>query len=314
MPVVAAMLAVGLLPRRDRGVPHRAQVPHAGLSPLRRVPRERLRAVAPARRSTRCPTSRPTFATEPNFEGRVPAVPARRADARAAVGGAGHAGPRASHRRPREGRPHGEHLVRPRQPRPDDAPARAEGRGHRGRHPGARGRRPRRRRDGARARLGRDVRPDRRRRAGACARTAARSRTRTCATSTRSRATRARCCAATSKVLVPEMNLGQLLKLVRARVPRRRGRLQPRDAACRCARPRSRRRSKRWWIMSDGNGNEQADREGLPHRPGGALVPGLRRLRDPRRDAVVHAGARHRAREHRVRERASAARRASRTT
>ena len=42
-------LAVGLLRRRDRGVPDRAQVPHAGLSPLRRVPRERLRAVAPAR-------------------------------------------------------------------------------------------------------------------------------------------------------------------------------------------------------------------------------------------------------------------------
>ena len=32
-------------------------------------------------------------------------------------------------------------------------------------------------------------------------------------------------------------------------------------------------------------------------------MPGLRRLRDPRRDAVVHAGARDRAREHRLRQR-----------
>ena len=48
VPVVAAALAGGLLRRRDRGVPDRAQVPHAGLPPLRRVPRERLRAVAPA--------------------------------------------------------------------------------------------------------------------------------------------------------------------------------------------------------------------------------------------------------------------------
>ena len=43
-------VAVGLLPRRDRGVPHRAQVPHARLPALRRVSRERLGAVAPAGR------------------------------------------------------------------------------------------------------------------------------------------------------------------------------------------------------------------------------------------------------------------------
>ena len=111
------------------------------------------------------PDLTPTFATEPNAGRRVPPVPARRADARAAVGGAGDEGARAPDRRPREGGPHGEHLLRPRQPRPDDAAARAEGRRHRRRHPGARGRRPRRRGEGARAQLGRHVRPGR----GGCA-------------------------------------------------------------------------------------------------------------------------------------------------
>ena len=56
----------------------------------------------------------------------------------------------------------GERLVRPRQPRPDDPAARAEGGRDRRRHPGARGRRPGRR-GAARPRLGWDVRVDRRR-------------------------------------------------------------------------------------------------------------------------------------------------------
>ena len=47
-----------LLRRRDRGGPHRAQVPHAGDPAVRRLPRQRLRAVAAARRRRRCPTSR----------------------------------------------------------------------------------------------------------------------------------------------------------------------------------------------------------------------------------------------------------------
>ena len=58
----------------------------------------------------------------------------------------GHARPRAPDRRAREGGRHGSDLVRRRQPRPHGAAARAEGRGHRRRHPGARGRRPGRRR------------------------------------------------------------------------------------------------------------------------------------------------------------------------
>ena len=43
-------VAVRLLPRGDRGVPDRAQVPHARVPALGRVPRERLGAVAAARR------------------------------------------------------------------------------------------------------------------------------------------------------------------------------------------------------------------------------------------------------------------------
>ena len=109
------------------------------------------------------PDISPEFTTEPNSEDGLPAVPARSRDARPPVGGAGDARARAPDRRAREGRRHRRHLVRPREPRPDDAPARAQGRRDRGRHPRARGRPPGRR-DHPRARLGRHVRPDRRRR------------------------------------------------------------------------------------------------------------------------------------------------------
>ena len=58
VPVVAASTPVAVLRRGDRGGAHRGQVPHARLPPLRRVPRERLGAVADPRRRRRCPTSR----------------------------------------------------------------------------------------------------------------------------------------------------------------------------------------------------------------------------------------------------------------
>ena len=60
------------------------------------------------------------------------------------------------------------------------------------------------------------LRPGARRRAARARRRAARSRTRICAGSTRSRRTSATCCRSYDRVLVPEMNLGQLLQLVRA--------------------------------------------------------------------------------------------------
>ena len=49
---------------------------------------------------------------------RLPPVPARPGDARPAVGDSRDARPRAPHRRPREGGRHRQHLLRPRQPRP----------------------------------------------------------------------------------------------------------------------------------------------------------------------------------------------------
>ena len=83
------------------------------------------------------------------------------------------------------------------------------------------------------------------------------------------------------------------------RVPRRRCRLQQ---GARPALPLERARGRDHGGdrgMTDGNG--QAHREGLQVRPGGPLVPRLRRLRDPRGAAELHAGARHPARANRVR-------------
>ena len=69
---------------------------------------------------------------------------------------------------------------------------------------------------GAGARLGVDVRPDRRRLPPRSARPATTSPRPTCATSTRSRTTSATCSPRYDKVMVPEMNLGQLSMLLRA--------------------------------------------------------------------------------------------------
>ena len=126
----------------------------------------------------------------------------------------------------------------------------------------------------------------------------------TCATSTRSRRTPRTCSARYRRVLVPEINLGQLLMLIRARylvdaVGYNRVRGKPFriaeivDEAERIlaenrmtetngqttgaaappagAQPRERR-------------GHPADPQGLRVRPGGPLVPGLRRLLDPRPD------------------------------
>ena len=82
--------------------------------------------MAAARTSPTCPTSTCELATEPNGDRRrgqrrLPPLPARPRDAGPAVGGPRHAGPRAPRRRHREGRRHRQHLLRPRQPRPHDA-------------------------------------------------------------------------------------------------------------------------------------------------------------------------------------------------
>ncbi len=95
-------------------------------------------------------------------EGRVLAVPPRRADAGAPVGDSRDAGARAPHRRSGEGRRPREHLLRPGQPRLHGPHPRGEGGADRRVPAAAGGRRPRGQGEGARAGLGLDVRPDRR--------------------------------------------------------------------------------------------------------------------------------------------------------
>ena len=132
--MIAAALA-GRLLRRAPSRPCRIadQVHDAGDPALRRLHRQRRRAVADARRSTTLPDDRrSTFRTEPE---RLPALPARPGDAGAAVGDPRHARPRAPHRRPREAGRHRQRQLRPGQPRADGRAARREGRAHRRRHP-----------------------------------------------------------------------------------------------------------------------------------------------------------------------------------
>ena len=192
-----------LLLRRHRGGAHRAQVPHAGDPAVRRLPGQRHRAVAAARRRRRCPTSPPRSppsrttspTTATRCSGPTSATPRRwpgRGRCRA------RPGLDAPHRRHREGGRLRQHQLRPRQPRAHGPPPGRQGRRHRRRHPAGRGRRATSTTpscscsgwgstwgaiDGA-------VEPGARR-------AAARSPTPTCATSTRSRRTSARCCAAT---------------------------------------------------------------------------------------------------------------------
>ena len=92
----------------------------------------------------------PGFATEPNHvddDGTAVFWPYVRDETTLARPWAppGHARPRAPHRRPREGGRLRQRLLRRRQPRADDPPAGRQGRRHRPGHPAARGRRRRRR-------------------------------------------------------------------------------------------------------------------------------------------------------------------------
>src|SRR5581483_8335761 len=146
-----------LLRRDARGVPDRAQVPDPGLHALRRVPGERVGAVAdPGPRLDSGDPRRVRAGAEPGRP--VHALPPRPGDARPAVGGPGNARPRAPDRRPREGRRHRQRLLRPGQPRLHGSRPRAEGRRDRRRDSRARGR-PRRGREAARPLLGRHLRP-----------------------------------------------------------------------------------------------------------------------------------------------------------
>ena len=115
----------------------------------------------------------------------------------------------------------------------------------------------------------------------------------TCATSIRSRRTSARCCARYDTVLVPEMNLGQLALLLRAEYLGRRavaqqGAGQARSRAAEISRTSSGGASTMTGRVASSmmpTTAEQAATKKDFQRPGGPLVPGLRRLRDPRRRA-----------------------------
>ena len=114
------------------------------------------------------PVIDPNFATAKNSRRRrrrrVLALPPRRRHAGPPVGDPGHAGPRAPHRRPREGRRARQHLLRPGQPRLHGPHPAGQGRPDRRLAAAARGRRPGRPGEGPGPRLGIDLRPDRRRR------------------------------------------------------------------------------------------------------------------------------------------------------
>ena len=98
---------VALLRGGHRGGPHRAQVPHAGHPAVRRLPGQRLRAVAPPRRRRPARHLRAVrHRAQPHRRRRQPrvlALPPRPRDAGPALGDARHARPHAPHRRHREG-------------------------------------------------------------------------------------------------------------------------------------------------------------------------------------------------------------------
>ena len=161
------------------------ELPDAGDAAVGRVPGQRRRAVAAAGRGR---TAGPAveFATELNHtkadgtgsSGRTCAT----RDPRPAVGRAGHPGAGAPRRRHGEGRRARQHLLRPRQPRPDGAHPPGQDRRRRPNDPDAGGRRPVRPGPRAGAGLGLDLRPDRRGLPPGPARPGGRSPRRTCAT------------------------------------------------------------------------------------------------------------------------------------
>ncbi len=104
------LVAGRLLLGRPRGLPHRRQVHGAGDPALRRLPGQRLRALAHPRRERAAGDP----GQVPHGEGGLQALPARPADAGPSLGRPRHAGPRAPHRRPREGGRHRQRQLRAR--------------------------------------------------------------------------------------------------------------------------------------------------------------------------------------------------------
>ena len=124
MPVLAAKTPGRHVLLRDRGREDRDALHGAGDAAVRRLHRERQRAVAAAEPRGAAAVRRHA----PHRSERLLRLPARSEDARARLGHPRHAGPRAPHRRHREGRADRQHLVRAGEPREADARARREGR------------------------------------------------------------------------------------------------------------------------------------------------------------------------------------------
>ena len=96
------------------------------------------------------------------------------------------------------------------------------------------------------------------------------------------------------KVLIPETNTGQLWRASSAPSTWSTRSATARSRACRSSPRSSTRRSARAYERDQRTSNGRpanADQEGLRLRPGDALVPGLRRLRDPRHRPAVPARA-----------------------
>ena len=216
VPVVAAGSPSDCFHAAIEAVPDRAQVPHAGLSPLRRVPRERLRAVAPARAR---------HAARPHADLRDGAERRATSSSRTCATRETLARPWAV-----PGTPGLEHRIGGLEkadrtgnisydPDNHDLMTRLRAQkvaGIAADIPELEVDDPERRREGARARLGRDVRPGRGRRAPRRARTAskvAHAHLRYLNPFPRNTGDVLR---RYEKVLIPEMNLGQLLQLVRS--------------------------------------------------------------------------------------------------
>ena len=225
LPVFAPSTPADCFDDGGRGGPHRGPLPDAGDPARRHLPRQLLGALADPRQLPTCRRSTPTSPTAPNTGDEF--LPYLR-DERGARPWAipGHARPPAPARRPREGGRQRQHQLRPRQPRADDRScARRSSRSWPRSSPSSRstptrapscwcsaGARPTasiRRRRPAGAREGhpdRDRPPAPRR--------------------TRCRRNTGEVVRRFPKVLIPELNTGQLLSIIRARVPRRRDRLQ----------------------------------------------------------------------------------------
>ncbi len=162
LPIVAPYSPSNCFDAAHRGGPHRADLPHAGAAAVRRLPGQRLRALAAAQgRRPRAHRGHLRHRAQPRRRGRrarVLALPARSRDPRPAHRPAGHAGADAPHRRHREGRRQRQHQLRPGQPRAHGRSAGGQDRRDRQRPAARRGhRRRRRRRRAPRGGLGLDV-------------------------------------------------------------------------------------------------------------------------------------------------------------